>query len=288
MSARAWSSIPAHEARSIDLSRLGGVPERVARRLPGTSAELGEHPEWNERLGGIVWVDITRGLVRLWDGASDRVLAQLDGPVGAALSRADGSLILASAPQIATVEVGAQARFVGPGPAVGMRFNDASIAADGALWVGEMPLVDVPKPRGRLIRIERGGSGDREVVFEEMGCPNGIVWPSGGREVLVCESDSRTIARARIDPVSGRASDWNVAYTFRGADDCVPDGLHLDPDGSLWIAIWGLGAAIRVDAVGTVLELVRVEDEHATSICRAPSGALFVTAASGLFCSDPQ
>lgn len=281
MSRPRWGSISLQQAKDVDLSSLDKAAFRQAVRVSGPTL-LGEHPEWNAQLGGVVWVDVDARETRFWNGTVDRVLHRSLGPVGAAVRLMDGRLVLAASPRVLTYDP--QAGHVlesQAGPGIGMRYNDASLAPDGTLWVGELPLDEAPEG-GRLVRIDLA-TGRSQSLIEGMGCPNGIVWPDAGLRVLVCESDTRRIAEAEVDPQTGIPSSWRIAYEFQGAPDVVPDGLLLEPDGTLWVALWGAGAAIRITAAGDILESIRVDDPHATSVCRAPDGTVFVTAASGLY-----
>lgn len=46
----------------------------------------------------------------------------------------------------------------------------------------------------------------------------------------------------------------------------VPDGMTLDADGNLWIAVWGAGAVAHVDArTGKLLQRI---DLPAKQVCR--------------------
>lgn len=281
MSAQRWGSISLQHAHVVDLSSLDEVPFREAVRVSGPTL-LGEHPEWNEALGGVVWVDIDAGETRFWDGTADRVLYRTPGPIGAAVGASDGTLVLAASPRVLSFAPKAGTVLESQaGPGIGMRYNDASLAPDGALWVGELPLDEAPEG-GRLVRIDLA-TGETQELLGGMGCPNGIVWPGAGSRALVCESDTRRIAEAEVDPRTGIRMSWRIAYEFQGASDVVPDGLLLEPDGTLWVALWGAGAVIRITTAGDILESVRVDDPHTTSVCRAPDGTVFVTAASGLY-----
>jgi sugar lactone lactonase YvrE len=287
-----WSSLPRDGAIVVDLAALDRVPSRAAQRVSHIT-ELGEHPEWSGALGGVVWVDIDAGEARLYREPAARpdididididsiLLHRSQGPMGAALPRTNGEVVLVASPEISTIDPrsGVVVGW-GVGPRAGMRFNDAALSPDGALWVGDLPLEE-GGGRGRLLRVD-AASGTVIELLSGMGCPNGIVWPSR-HEVLVCESDSRSIASARLDPESGMPGSWRIAFRFEGEQECVPDGLFLEADGTMWVAMWGAGKVVRISVAGELIETVSIDDARATSMCRTPDGGLVVTAASGLF-----
>ncbi|PKQ31747.1 MAG: hypothetical protein CVT62_07935 [Actinobacteria bacterium HGW-Actinobacteria-2] len=288
---RPWSHL-----RPDASTRQVGVPEvlAAARTLraepagaPATS--LGEHPVWSAAHGGLLWVDIEAGrLLRTRDdGATDEVFSGA-GTLGAGLPTSQDRLILLSQDGALSVAAdGSDPRRIGGAPPAGMRFNDAGLDPRGRVWAGVLPLEDPAPgeiPSGELWRL--GDDGQWESVFGEMGCPNGIVWSADGRTVLCCESDSRQIAAADYDPATGQADNWRVAWQFSGDGDWVPDGLEWLSDGRLWVAFWGLGAAVRFSPSGEIDLVARTEDERTTSVATDPSGRVWVTAAGGLFRLD--
>jgi sugar lactone lactonase YvrE len=284
-----WDEL-APGGRVIDLdTALYDVPSIEAVRVPGAQAALGEHPFWSDTLGGVVWVDIDAGEVRLHrPGVGSTVLHRVGGPVGAALPDVDGTLLVAGANGLMRLDpLAATTTPVAPAPPTGMRFNDAGLAPDGVLWAGVLPLVDPPagaRPTGYVERIDPA-DGRPHTALSAMGCPNGIVWTPDGSQVLVCESDTRQIAAAGY--VDGQATGWHIVLRFTGAAQAVPDGLDLLADGRLWVAFWGLGAAVLLSADGDPQLVVRTPDERTTSMCTGPDGTVWVTTAAGLCRAEP-
>ncbi len=283
----AWAQLlPDKDTLRVDLDHLLPVDDRwTAEPVPGAQAQLGEHPAWSASLNAVVWVDIDGGrvLVTHADGAT-RELFALPGAVGAALPGDGPELILLATQGVLAARPGGEAqRLIGAGPGQGFRFNDAGLDPVGRVWAGVVPLIDPTpgsEPTGALLRLDTAGEWHEE--FGSMGCPNGIVWTADGRTMLVCESDSRRIAAADYDATTGLASRWRVAWEFVGDLDTVPDGLEQLPDGSLWIAFWGLGAVVRFDQFGTAEAMILTEDVRTTSMCTAPDGTVWVTTAGGL------
>lgn len=279
----AWDGL-APEGRVLDLDALAGVPTVDAVAVPGTQALLGEHPVWSHALDGVVWVDIDAGEVRLHrPQVGTTVLHRATGPVGAALPEPDGTLLVAGADGLVRLDpLAATTTPLAPAPPAGLRFNDAGLAPDGVVWAGVLPLVDPPageRPTGYVERIDPA-DGLVHPALTTMGCPNGIVWTPDGGTVLVCESDTRAIAAATY--ADGRATGWHVVQRFTGATHAVPDGLDLLSDGRLWVAFWGLGAAVLLSPDGAPELVVRTPDERTTSMCTGPDGTLWVTTAAGL------
>jgi sugar lactone lactonase YvrE len=284
---RPWSQLrPDELTRRVDLpSLLAACTAVAATPVDGGVASLAEHPVWSDRHQGLVWVDIDAG--RVLKTSASGLTSELfgsAGTVGAALPTAAGQLIvLASEGALCQAGEGSDPQLIAPPPPPGMRFNDAGLDPAGRLWAGVLPIAD-PAPgeplTGELWRCDDAGQWHAE--FGEMGCPNGIVWSGEGRTMLCCESDTRQIAAADYDPLTGQATNWRIAWEFCGAGDWVPDGLEWLPDGRLWVAFWGLGVAVRFTTAGVADLVIATQDLRTTSVGTAPDGRIWVTAAAGL------
>lgn len=288
---RPWSQLRA-DAATIEVvlpAALSTAPTIAARPMGETATLLGEHPVWSPVHDGLLWVDIEAG--RLWRTAVTGTTTEVfsgAGALGAGLPTADGRVYLLTQEGLLSVAAdGGDVRRVAAGPPSGLRFNDAGLAPDGRVWAGVLPKEDPAPgdvPEGQLWRLD--DAGQWRPVFTEMGCPNGIVWSADGHTMLCCESDTRQIAAADYDPVTGEATNWRVAWRFSGEGDWVPDGLEWRADGRLWVAFWGLGRAVRFRADGQIDVVVRTDDERTTSVATDPSGQIWVTSAGGLWCAQ--
>ena len=95
--------------------------------------------------------------------------------------------------------------------------------------------------------------------------------------------------QAYSDPVSLNG-DTHPATTFLGdpeifvripGDEGAPDGMVLDEEGFLWVALWGGNAILKYAPNGTVAAHIPVPAEQPTSVCLVPGGGrLFVTTAA--------
>lgn len=287
---RPWSTIGDDRSTvTVDLDRvLGSVETIVATLVSSTPVRLAEHPVWSESLAGVVWVDIHAGRVLLSrDGVADVVLGQFDSAVGVALPRAQDQrlAVVACAEGLQEVDWGTgRARFLGRPSALvpPARFNDGGLDPEGRFWGGVLfdgdDLDPARAPRGFVVREDDDGSYDE--VLGGMGCPNGIVWAPSGDRIYVCESDRSEIAVADYDLATGRAGSWRIAARFVG--QAVPDGLFMCADGSLWVALWGLGRAILFDSRFAPIVAVATAGPNTTSMCPGPAGSghLYVTEAS--------
>jgi sugar lactone lactonase YvrE len=243
-------------------------------------AELGERPVWDDAADGLVWVDILAGrLLRHRPGAGDASLARVDGTLGAAGLRAGGGYILAAGDRFRLVDVRGRedaAPIAVPGVPEGARFNDGACDPVGRFWAGTVAAAS----DGALYRL--GTDGDVETVLEGVGESNGIGWSPDARTCYFVDSAEsvRRIRAFEFDPEAGTLGASTDLATFHAAEG-VPDGLTVDAEGGVWVAMWGGGTVRRFAPVGRTLEVLPLPVSQPT--CPGFGGSaldqLFVTSA---------
>lgn len=202
-------------------------------------AELGEGPTWDASAGRLIWVDILGSRVHTYDPESGRRTVMATGQhVGAAKPRAGGGLVVNLRDGIGLYDAAGAFSWLVHDPVPGRRGNDAAVAPDGALWAGTMRYEE-DEVGGSLTRVAADGS-----VTDALGvvaCSNGTGWSPDGR--LMYYVDSGTGRIDVLDFLGERAvSRRPFAVIETGAG--TPDGLTVDADGYVWVALWD-GAALR-------------------------------------------
>ncbi|MFI1163202.1 SMP-30/gluconolactonase/LRE family protein [Streptomyces sp. NPDC020801] len=210
-------------------------------------ASLGEGPTWDPAAGRLIWVDILSARVHTYDPASGRRTVRTTGQhVGAAKPRAGGGLVLNLRDGVGLVDPGGAFRWLHHDPVPGRRGNDAAVAPDGALWTGTMRYDEAPGG-GTLTRLT--GDGSAQVVLTDVAVSNGTGWSPDGRLMYYVDSPTRRIDVLDFDGerVTGRRP---LAHVEEGAG--FPDGLTVDADGCVWVALWDGGAIRRYTPAGTL------------------------------------
>ncbi|MGC0210684.1 SMP-30/gluconolactonase/LRE family protein [Streptomyces levis] len=211
-------------------------PYEIAVRA---EAELGEGPTWDAAAGRLLWIDILGSRLHTYDPATGRrTVRRTEQHVGAVKPRAGGGLVLNLRDGVGLLDPDGDFRWLRREPVPGRRANDAAVAPDGALWAGTMRYDEAPGG-GTLSRV--GGDGSVEVVLDDVTVSNGTGWSPDGRLMYYIDTPTRRIDV--FDHADGRVSGRRtLAEIEEGAG--FPDGLTVDADGCVWVALWA-GAAVR-------------------------------------------
>jgi sugar lactone lactonase YvrE len=219
------------------------------------SAELGERPVWDPNAAGVVWVDINAGLLhRFTADAGDTVIVSAGVPVGAAAPRAGGGYVLATPDgfRLVAADGGADGPpVVPPGMPANVRFNDGACDPAGRFWAGTA-ATDGQAKTASLYRLDANGSVTE--VLTAVTESNGLGWSPDAATFYYTDS-GEPASRVRafgFDLQAGTLHDERELIRF-GPDDGVADGLVVDADGCLWIAMWNGGCVRRYSADGELL-----------------------------------
>ncbi len=240
---------------------------------------LGEGPVWDARIGCVAWVDILAGRLHLTarDGATRTI--QLPSPVGCLVPRASGGWVAALADGFwAVADDGATSLLADvQGDHPDLRFNDGKCDPQGRFWAGTMAL-DHRAGAGALYRLDPDRSVHRMV--EDVAISNGLDWSLDGRTMYYVDTPTRRIDRFDFDPASGAIAGRRPFVSIDPADGS-PDGLTVDAEGGIWLALWDGSRIRRYLPDGTIEREVRLPVSEVT--CPAFGGPdldeLYITTA---------
>ncbi len=225
-------------------------------------AELGESPVWDDDARCLWWVDIRRGTVHRHDPDGVDASREIGEAVGAVALRRGGGLVLAARSGVLVLdELDGPLRRVADLRADGVRFNDAACDPAGRLWAGTL-ADDGRAGAGTLYRIEPDGRA--EVALERVSVSNGLDWSPDGRTLYYVDSATQRVDAIAFDLDSGALGERRPLIDIPRADG-IPDGLTVDADGHLWLALFAAGAVLRIAPDGSIARTVRVPMSHPTS-----------------------
>ena len=255
-----------------------------AEPVGNVTAVLGEGPYWVPEDDCLLWVDIHRGLLhRTYFPSAETVSVDL-GAVSAAFPAVGGGILTAGGSRLALhlpAERGERwtTRVIAEVPArEGVRFNDAGVDPAGRVWVGSMHVAEA-EPLGELYRLD--GGGVLTTVVKGVTVSNGLGWSPDVTRMYYVDSPMRRIDVFDYDPATSEAFQRRV-FADLSAFDGIPDGLTVDADGGVWVAIWGGGVLRRFAPDGAQDAVIQVPVAQPTSCAFGGPGMgdLYVTSAS--------
>jgi sugar lactone lactonase YvrE len=204
-------------------------------------ARLGEGPTWDPASGRLLWVDILASRVHGFDPATGRSSVLVtEQHVGAAKPRAGGGLVVNLRDGVGLYDADGAFRWLHREVVPGRRANDAAVDAAGHLWAGTMRYDEAPGG-GTLHRIAPDGTVTP--VLDDVTVSNGTGWSPDGTLMYYVDSPTGRIDVFDVDSGTGLVRDRRpLAVIEDGAG--FPDGLTVDADGCVWVALWD-GAAVR-------------------------------------------
>jgi sugar lactone lactonase YvrE len=245
-----------------------GVVTWEAQPLDPVRSEHAEAPLWDTARGTLLWADQYVGVVR--EATLDPVTlavgpvteTQVGGPVGAVVRHAEGGHVLAARDGFVRRTAGG-ARVpmadVLPQDGVRRRMNDGEVDPRGRLWAGSMAFDKTPGA-GALYLLDRGRT---TTVLEGVTISNGTAFSADGTEMLYIDTPTQQVRRFRVTEEGGVA-DPEVVVEIAPADG-HPDGMCVDDEGFLWVALWGGGEVRRFSPAGEHVGSVRVDAPQVSS-----------------------
>ena len=220
--------------------------------------ELGEGPIWDEERQLLLFVDIMQGDVHTFHPATDvHRVVNIGRPVGAVAltTRSDWVLAAGRGFYRADPVTGRSELIVEVEPeTMGTRMNDGFVDPTGRFWAGTMSL-ERQRERGALYRLDPGGTALR--VLSPVTTSNGIDWSPDGRLMYYVDTGTTRIDVFDFDAAAGLPRDRRPFVDFAG-DQGRPDGLIVDADGAIWVALWEGGAVRRYSPAGRLDRVVEV------------------------------
>jgi sugar lactone lactonase YvrE len=264
--------------------REGKVMELIAERCSPVRAEHAEGPFWyGDRLG---WVDIMAG--RLWLAGFDGTMLirpdqpdlpagpashDVGMPLGAAVPRSGGGWLLAAGTGFATLDTdGTVTPRSGDLADTSMiRMNDGKCDPAGRFWAGTMAFDESPGA-GSLYVFD----GSVLTVLTGVTISNGLGWSPDRRTMYYIDTPTGQVDAFSYDEETGAVSGRRRLFGVEGGS---PDGMAVDDEGLLWVALWGGGAVHRYEPSGRHVATVRLPVTNVSSCCfGGPDGAtLFIT-----------
>jgi sugar lactone lactonase YvrE len=271
----------------MDASHATSTPKELAPMSDeltpvfDVSAELGECPVWDPRTGSLWWIDWAKGFVYRSDVTSGDTVSYFAGASLSAVAPSPSGLVgLAlghgySALDPTTGEVrpvaGAEIE------QAETRMNDGKCDSKGRFWAGTMAM-DGTSAIGALFVLETDGRVRR--VLDRVICSNGVGWSADNSTFYYIDSGTYRVDVFDFDLESGTLSNRATLIQLQEHEG-QPDGLTVDAEGHLWVALWDGGQVRRYSPTGELCSTIMLPVSRPT--CCAFGGAdlrdLYITTA---------
>jgi sugar lactone lactonase YvrE len=141
-----------------------------------------------------------------------------------------------------------------------VRMNDGGCDPDGRFYCGSMAY-DERTGAGKLYCLDTGGRISE--VLSDVTISNGLAWSPDGGTAYYIDTPTRRVDAFDYDPVRGLIGRRPLVRIPPEAG--MPDGMTVDQDGRLWVALWGGGAVRCYTADGRFEHEVRLPVTQVTA-----------------------
>jgi len=241
---------------------------------------LAESPYYDCRNRLLSWIDIPKGLLLTLDKRGKIKEVNFNEKIGCAipLKKSNGFLVLGTN-NIYIYEDDTIKPFYDLTKILDKseRCNDANIDKMGRIWFSSIVDDGIHAPSSKLFCY-----ANRDTICMDSGLKlgNGICWNKKYSRMFVCDSEAHAIYVYDYNLDTGNIDNRRVLCNIY---DGVPDGMIIDNDENLWVAIWG-GERIEVRSskTGLLKNTIYVPTLNVTSLAynKEDSNIIITTAKS--------
>lgn len=231
------------------------------------NAKLGEGSIWSIENQKLYWVDIEGKRLNIFDPvAGENKAYDVGRRVGTVVPVTEAVVLVALEDGMATVNINNGAVDYILNTEVhkehNRRFNDGKCDPHGRFWVGTLSMDGVQN-------VSSLYSIDKDLNLSEkisgVSISNGIVWSADASTMYYIDTPTGEIVQYDFDPASGNISNRKLILKIEEQDG-YPDGMTIDSEGLLWVALWDGFAVINVDPKdGSILKKVNIPAPKVTS-----------------------
>ncbi len=231
---------------------------------------IGEGPSWDERTNTIYYIDLLGNSIYSFDGQKVEHM-YLDENLGAAVVRESGGMMAVTLTGYHFVDFpnGESRQIFDPeAQRENSRFNDGKCDAKGRFWAGTMSRAldsgyGEALPESALWCMDTDGKVSLKLDKVIQG--NGMGWTMDNKKMYFIDSQTYTVQEFDFDLEKGAISNGRIAVRVP-KEMGLPDGMTVDSEGMIWVALWGGGAVSRWNpATGELLQKIDIPAKNVTA-----------------------
>lgn len=236
----------------------------TAERFTEVVTYHGEGPFWDAAQNRLLLVDMLAGAVVAVDGQGSASRHRLSTVATVIRARRGGGYVLAAERRL--LLLGPELREESSFPEVfsdpGIRMNEGGCDPQGRFYIGTMAYDQTPGA-GRLYRIDPDGAVG--VVLPSVTISNGLQWNAAGDTAFYDDTPTHEVQVFDFDGDTGTFSNGRTFARIEGPGG--PDGMAIDEEDGIWVALYGGSAVYRYDPSGTLTEVVEVPGATQVTAC---------------------
>ncbi|MCY1723446.1 SMP-30/gluconolactonase/LRE family protein [Prolixibacteraceae bacterium Z1-6] len=247
-----------------------------------SKSELGEGAIWNYKTGELMWINIKGKILNFYNPLTANNKEMLTGQmIGTVVPSESGDVLVALQNGIyaLNVKTGSKKLLIDPEADLpNNRFNDGKCDPAGRFWAGTMSTAD-EKNAGALYRFDPDTT--IHTMIENVSISNGIVWSADKTKMYYIDTPTQKVMGYNYDNETGEISNPKTAVEVP-SEMGFPDGMTIDEEGNIWVALWG-GAAVACwnPESGELIRTIDVPAKNVTSCAFGDDdlGTLYITTA---------
>uniref|UniRef100_A0A1B6DWB3 Regucalcin n=1 Tax=Clastoptera arizonana TaxID=38151 RepID=A0A1B6DWB3_9HEMI len=246
---------------------------------------LGEGPFWDSSSQSLYFVDIVDGSIHRYDVASKKhTSAKLGSEPASLIIEVEGQkdkFVVSQTNDLYVVSWDGVSDKVSSKELLvkleeskeGTRINDGKVDPAGRLWAGSMgPTIEgkdhewVPE-KGSLYRLNRDKTSSKQLA--NITLSNGLAWSSDNKKFYYIDTLKYRVDSYDYDNETGNISNEKTIFDLKENNiHGFPDGMTIDVEDKLWIAVFGSAKILRVDPTnGKLLTTISFPSLQITSAC---------------------
>ncbi|KAK7508250.1 hypothetical protein BaRGS_00000489 [Batillaria attramentaria] len=250
---------------------------KVDVAIKNCCGSVGEGPHWDDATKSLLYVDIKYMDVHRWNSVTGQdSKVHLKDTVSLVVPRRAGGYVVGLGRRLSLLEweTGTATTIVEVEQNTGNRFNDGKCDARGRLWAGtmgfEMGVGRFEPEAGSLYSLD--ASRDIKRHASKFHISNGLAWSNDNRTMFFIDSVPRKVYAYDFDLDKGEISKQRVVVDFDNSQTGIPvgfpDGMTIDQEGKLWVAVYNAGGVFKFDPeTGKNLQKVDIPAKQTTSVC---------------------